>query len=80
MPKEIMYDEAGMYDAVVGWQPDGCVQLGIKPHNQTSITITADGDQQASFDSLWGTFDRAGVNRLIKTLRHARDAAYGRDE
>jgi hypothetical protein len=89
MPKEIVYDDAGMYDAVVGWEPDGYVQVGIKSHNATTIRIRV-GDEEvdkveftgrtAGFDSLWGTFDRAGINRLIKALKHARDAAYGRDE
>ncbi len=34
----------------------------------------------AGFTGLWGSLDRAGVNRLIRTLRKARDEAFGRDE
>lgn len=34
----------------------------------------------ASFTGVWLTLDRPGINRLIRTLRRARDAAYGRDE
>lgn len=34
----------------------------------------------ARFTGLWGTFDRDGVNRLIRALRRARDQAYGKDE
>jgi hypothetical protein len=34
----------------------------------------------AAFTGLWGTLDREGCNRLIRTLRTARDKAYGRDE
>jgi hypothetical protein len=33
-----------------------------------------------TFNSVWATLDRGGVDRLIRTLRKARDAAYGRDE
>lgn len=29
---------------------------------------------------VWADLDRAGCNRLIRTLRKARDAAFGRDE
>lgn len=30
-------------------------------------------------DSLWMDLDRAGINHLIRSLRRARDAAYGAD-
>lgn len=80
MPKEVIYDDSAMYDAVVGWEPDKYVQVGVQAHNQHNITITAGEQQQASFESLWGTFNRTGINRLIKALRRARDSAYGRDE
>lgn len=33
-----------------------------------------------SFTGVWSTLDRAGCNRLIKAVRRARDAAFGRDE
>lgn len=39
-----------------------------------------DPDSPGGATGLWSTLDRAGVNRLIRTLRHARDAAFGRDE
>lgn len=32
------------------------------------------------WSGLYSTLDRAGINRLIRALRKARDAAYGRDE
>jgi hypothetical protein len=32
------------------------------------------------YTSVWATLDRSGCNRLIKTVRRARDAAFGRDE
>lgn len=33
-----------------------------------------------TYRGLWADLDRAGVNRLIRILRKARDAAFGRDE
>jgi hypothetical protein len=39
-----------------------------------------DPDHPAGATGLWSTLDRAGCNRLIRTLRKARDAAFGRDE
>lgn len=33
-----------------------------------------------SYTGVWSTLDRVGINRLIRTARRARDAAYGRDE
>jgi len=81
MPKEIIYDSAGMYDAVVGWSPDQYVQVGIQTHSGRTLAETLGaGDNPAQFTGLWGTFDRDGLNRLIKMLRHAREAAYGKDE
>lgn len=32
------------------------------------------------YDSLWATMNRKEINDLIRVLRRARDAAYGRDE
>ena len=89
MPKEVIYDEATMYDVVVGWEADKYVQLGIETHSGRPIVqMLGDGDGDkplplealADFTGLWGTFDRAGINRLIRALRRARDQAYGRDE
>jgi hypothetical protein len=31
-------------------------------------------------DSVWTHLDRRGCNQMIRTLRRARDAAFGRDE
>jgi len=33
-----------------------------------------------SYTGVWVTLSRQGANRLIRVLRRARDAAYGRDE
>jgi hypothetical protein len=87
MPKEVVYDEVALYDAVVGWEPDKYVQVGIQTHGDLPIVkmLSPDADEAepvnlAEFTGLWGTFDRSGVNRLIRALRRARDQAYGKDE
>lgn len=38
------------------------------------------GDAQPSVTVNGLTFDRSGLNRLIRTLRRGRDATYGPDE
>lgn len=38
------------------------------------------GPLTPAFDGWHADLDRAGVNRLIRTLRRARDQAFGRDE
>lgn len=43
----------------------------------TTVTMTTGA---AEFKSLWSTLDRQGVNDVIRLLRKARDAAFGRDE
>jgi hypothetical protein len=37
-------------------------------------------DSLGGYEGVWTDLDRAGCNRLIRTLRKARDDAYGRDE
>lgn len=82
MPKEKIRDEAGMYDVHVGWERDKHVQVGVETADGRTLAehLTAEQDTPASFKGLWGTLDRAGCNRLIRALRQARDAAFGRDE
>lgn len=36
--------------------------------------------QVANYTSVWSTLSRESVNRLIRQLRRARDATFGRDE
>ncbi|MCX5066639.1 hypothetical protein OOJ91_12195 [Micromonospora lupini] len=83
MPKETINDQSGMYDVQVGWQPSptGSVQLGVESHDGRSIAehLTGENETPANFTGLWGSLDRDGVNRLIRTLRRARDSAYGAD-
>jgi hypothetical protein len=85
MPKEVIRDVAGQYDVQVGWshEPTGHVQVGIETNDGLSIakhlTDPDEGTTAADFTGLWGTVDREGVNRLIRVLRRARDAAFGAD-
>lgn len=55
----------------VGWTRDGYVEMGVAQY----VTETAEC-RVGQFTTL----DRAGVNRVIRSLRKARDAAFGRDE
>ena len=62
--------------------PDGIQQRDL---TDTQIGKQALGALQgitmecADYDSLWANLDRAQINRLIRALRKARDAAYGSD-
>jgi len=88
MPKEVIHDDATLYDVVVGWESEKFVQVGIQTHNGQPFAKVLGEDEtgyervpaMANFAGLWGTFDRGGINRLIRALRRARDQAYGKDE
>ncbi len=94
MPKEKIYDQSELFNIEVGWSPDRDVQVGISTHDGRSIADWLAGQEEhvppghpdavgaklPSFQSLWASLDRAGCNRLIRTLRRARDSAYGSDE
>lgn len=94
MPKDKIYDNAELFDIEVGWSREGeSVQLGLATHDGRSLAEWLAGQDEnrertvgeqlaapAGFASLWATLDRAQINRLIKSLRKARDDAYGRDE
>lgn len=72
MPKEIVNDLHHDWMRVeVGWSREQCVQLG-----------TVNPDAAQPHESAYGWFvelDRTGINRLIRTLRKARDQAFGSD-
>lgn len=59
--------------AVVGWSREqGHVEIGL---NALDVST-----QSGSYESgMFATFDRDGINRLIRTLRKARDQAFGAD-
>lgn len=57
--------------------PAHMVQIGVVPPSSESTS------EQGLWDTDDGQFlalDRDGCNRLIRSIREARDAAYGRDE
>ncbi len=59
--------------AIVGWSREtGHVEIGV---NALDIST----HQGSHGTGMFATFDRAGLNRLIRTLRKARDQAYGAD-
>lgn len=74
--------------AEVAWRPGdtGFVQLATTNQNST-FTFDPEPDTQTQsaitptpFDGWRITLDREGINRLIRSLRKARDSVYGRDE
>lgn len=58
--------------AIVGWSREsGHVEVGVDALNIST--------QSGVVTGMFATFDRDGLNRLIRSLRKARDAAYGSD-
>jgi hypothetical protein len=51
-----------------------------EPNDRHGYSTGTARTELPQFQSLWASLDRAGINRLIKMLRKARDDAYGRDE
>lgn len=90
MPRETVHHlPDSTYRITVGWQRDKDVQVGFEATDGRSIAehlqILKSGSDQPSGvshgdTSLWSGMSRAGINDLIRLLRKARDAAYGRDE
>lgn len=84
MPKELIYnphildgvpDHEVVEHVAVGWTPDRDVQIGVA---FARAGVAMDGAEEP-IPSVWMDIDRAGINRLIHSLRKARDAAYGKD-
>jgi hypothetical protein len=81
-----LYDEASASTArpypvehlAVGWSSDRGVQIGLTAGPAATIRID-EVETGGSADSLWLDLDRDAVNRLIRTLRRARDSAYCAD-
>lgn len=84
------------FDVAVKWSRDGIVQVATtaadadeRLRNWTESAPagaplaepeTKPGTSFRVFDGWHVDLDRAGVNRLIRLLRQARDAAFGKDE
>lgn len=82
MPKDRIYSTdsatAVVEHVAVGWTRDRDVQLGVIPGPQVDVLI--DGKPlDEGLSGLWMGLDREGCNRLIRSVRKARDAAYGQD-
>lgn len=72
---------------------DGYVQVGIETNDRRAIIDHLAGGaipredldrmlgagELPAFTGLWSSLDRDGVNQLIRTLRRARDGAFGAD-
>lgn len=75
MPKEIIQSGDKLLPTVVhvGWTPDCYVQVA-------TLNPRVKPDRPDSPEAGWyTTLDRLAINRLIRVLRRARDAAYGAD-
>lgn len=56
------------------------VQVGWTRHQIVEIGVAQfDPSRELPTKGVFMSLDRAGINRLIRTLRKARDAAYGSD-
>lgn len=88
MPKEIIYNKYGNTPensefVHIGWDRDCHVEVAtVSPHGRLMAydpetkTYVQMGDTPGWFIQL----DRHGINEMIRVLRRARDAAYGKDE
>ncbi len=83
MPKELLYSAESLRGDVtavvehiaVGWTKDRSVQIGVVQGPPVELTING----QPVDPGLWMDLDREGCNRLIRSVRKARDSAYGPD-
>lgn len=86
MPKEIIYGTVlDGFTIKVGWDRDSNIQvasLADEGEKRVRDILAAEERDPTGrvFDGWYVTLDRDGVNKLIRTLRRARDQAFGRDE
>ena len=70
----------------VGWSRDCYVQIAttkLQPgadRDREYVDGSADNPLKHAWDGQWIDLDRHQINELIRHLRRARDAAFGRDE
>jgi len=78
MPKEIVYSTYKDAPKVgVSWSrpPEGHVQVATVAEPGQTL----DPEDLLVSNGWYATLDREGINKLIRTLRRARDQAYGAD-
>lgn len=64
----------------VGWGRESeHVEVGVLKHPRNRGVVEHVEDWHSNKYGWFIQLDRAGINRLIRTLRKARDAAYGAD-
>lgn len=92
MPKQMIYpvpnpDGSDADRRVeVGWQREMGVQVAttkLQPgakRDAEYIEGPTDAPLRHAWDGQWIDLNRYQINQLIRSLRHARDQAYGRDE
>lgn len=90
MPRETIRERGSSRAVVVGWQKDTDVQVGTVDDNASAgLDVWYPGQSRPAegvstsagvSSGFFATLDRQGVNDLIRILRKARDAAFGRDE
>lgn len=92
MPNEKIYahgHEDGSRGLKIAWHPGqtltspeqfnpGSVSIGVGDMTHEGLP-TAEEDETGKYLSQFASFDRAALNRMIRTLRRARDQAYGAD-
>lgn len=82
MPKENINDEVtDGFRVEVAWNPGAWLQVAsVNQHSKLTLPSDDEGEQvEQPFDGWRVTLDRHGVNRLIRSLRKARDAVFGAD-
>lgn len=90
MPKDVIKTRNEGFNLEVRWAPDREIQVGVMLDPKTSDQpqtlqelFNGRTDDIPEHQGLFVTFDwldRAAINRLIRSLRKARDSAFGRDE
>lgn len=95
MPKEIVYDATGVFMQAAdgneyrdGSEPPGAigqyrrrgVHVGWTRNQHAEVGVASfDISREMPEDGVSVSLDRDGINRLIRALRRARDAAFGAD-
>ena len=95
MPKEVIYSSDGAYmlatdgneypevgipEGTVGQYRQRGVHVGWTRKRHVEVGVASfDVSREMPSDGVFLALDRDGINRLIRSLRKARDAAYGSD-